>query len=627
LKIIQKIWVFVFVILFSVCVQSAYATTLDPRIEIDTPYWGQIVEDNVLEIRGWALNGSGVSDVNVYVDGILKGKAETGISRPDVNQAFAGYPGGGQSGFKIALETQGLKRGNNLIVVEAVGVDGTKKELLISTFISKYPSINVVENPINNTFISGEVTRVSGWALNASGVKQIKIKTNGVYIGDAITGIQRTDVYSFSDYSKYHDSMNSGFIYELDNKLLTVGENSIVVEVIGNDGSIETTIIKIESSGFVYTTKKYDYSINQMIEKQNSISAKPVTDRYKDKPAYILTDNIVEVHSIAVNTGSNIRTSPDVSTNNIHLFTKELVPVNFIEIVQGESVNGNSSWYKFELNNVVLYAHNSVVKTYNATLDNPVLAVKRDTIVYDQQSIEGRNWFVLKSGAQINRTTNHYNGWSSISLVWRSPSNEDLYSELETKSLNNTELNENHIKHMNLTSKIDISEDALNNYLVGKYQLKGQAASFIEASKQYNVSLPYLVAHMILETGHGRSQLANPYGDLLVNGVPVYNFYGISAYDGSAYYSGSQYAYNQGWTTPEKAILGGAKWISENYINNQSYKQNTLYKMRWNPDKPGSHQYSTDIEMPDKIARIIYRDLLPISSNYKITIDVPIFSE
>lgn len=34
---------------------------------------------------------------------------------------------------------------------------------------------------------------------------------------------------------------------------------------------------------------------------------------------------------------------------------------------------------------------------------------------------------------------------------------------------------------------------------------------------------------------------------------------------------------------------------SKKYINNATYQQNTLYKMRWNPSSPGKHQYATDI--------------------------------
>ncbi|MGY0204271.1 hypothetical protein ACW7EJ_12285, partial [Acinetobacter soli] len=47
------------------------------------------------------------------------------------------------------------------------------------------------------------------------------------------------------------------------------------------------------------------------------------------------------------------------------------------------------------------------------------------------------------------------------------------------------------------------------------------------------------------------------------------------------------FAFEQKWFTPEMAIQDGARWISENYVNHPTYKQNTLYKMRFNPDRPG----------------------------------------
>ncbi len=37
-----------------------------------------------------------------------------------------------------------------------------------------------------------------------------------------------------------------------------------------------------------------------------------------------------------------------------------------------------------------------------------------------------------------------------------------------------------------------------------------------------------------------------------------------------------QRAYSQGWTSVEAAIKGGAKWISENYVNSRMARQNTL---------------------------------------------------
>ena len=145
---------------------------------------------------------------------------------------------------------------------------------------------------------------------------------------------------------------------------------------------------------------------------------------------------------------------------------------------------------------------------------------------------------------------------------------------------------------LDLSKPNNVSEETLNNYLDDKGVMKGMGAAFIEAAKEYNVSEVYLVAHACLESGNGTSQLAT---GVEVNGTTVYNLFGIGAYDANPVGNGSQRAYNQGWTSVEAAIKGGAKWISENYVNSPDGRQNTLYKMLWNPENPGTHQYATDI--------------------------------
>jgi beta-N-acetylglucosaminidase len=127
----------------------------------------------------------------------------------------------------------------------------------------------------------------------------------------------------------------------------------------------------------------------------------------------------------------------------------------------------------------------------------------------------------------------------------------------------------------------------------------------------------------MLETGNGTSGLAN--GDTY-KGTKVYNMYGVGAADGcsSPYKCGLKHAYDQGWTTPEKAIIGGAKFIANSYINRG---QDTLYKIKWNPEAietngQASHQYATDIGWAVKQTENIknYYDLL---NNYTLVFDVP----
>ena len=145
---------------------------------------------------------------------------------------------------------------------------------------------------------------------------------------------------------------------------------------------------------------------------------------------------------------------------------------------------------------------------------------------------------------------------------------------------------------IDLSSPNGTDADTINRYLQGKGVLEGKGQQFLDAAKQFNLSELYLVTHACLESGDGYSRLAR---GVEVNGTTVYNVFGIGAFDENAVSYGSSYAYRMGWTSVDAAIYGGARWISENYINDPEHHQNTLYKMRWDPDMPGKHQYATDI--------------------------------
>ena len=179
-----------------------------------------------------------------------------------------------------------------------------------------------------------------------------------------------------------------------------------------------------------------------------------------------------------------------------------------------------------------------------------------------------------------------------------------------------------------LSSSANVSESEVNaNILTGKGILAGKAGAFIEAGEKYGVNEIYLISHALLETGNGTSSLAKGITVSTVDGKKVtpkkvYNMYGIGAYDAAPIKGGSEYAYKQGWDTPEKAIIGGAEFIGENYINNPAYKQNTLYEMRWNPKNPGVHQYATDIGWASKQVNKI-SSLYEMLSSYRMDLEIP----
>ncbi len=173
---------------------------------------------------------------------------------------------------------------------------------------------------------------------------------------------------------------------------------------------------------------------------------------------------------------------------------------------------------------------------------------------------------------------------------------DEVVKYMDTKNLN-TEYGR--YQFLDLRNTNGISEDRLNKYLSDKGILKGKANVFIDASRTSGISEIYLAVHSVHESGNGTSELAL---GVMHKGKKVYNLFGIGAYDEDPVGGGAEYAYNEGWTSIDKAIYGAAHWISKHYINSG---QNTLYKMRWNPSKPGTNQYATDVAWAQKQASVL----------------------
>ena len=68
--------------------------------------------------------------------------------------------------------------------------------------------------------------------------------------------------------------------------------------------------------------------------------------------------------------------------------------------------------------------------------------------------------------------------------------------------------------------------------------------------------------------------------------------------------SGAETAYNIWLDKYRSTIDGSAKWIASNYIKNSKYKQNTIYKMKFNYGYTW-HQYATDINWANGISSVM----------------------
>lgn len=135
---------------------------------------------------------------------------------------------------------------------------------------------------------------------------------------------------------------------------------------------------------------------------------------------------------------------------------------------------------------------------------------------------------------------------------------------------------------------------------------KTYANAFIEAAKETGVSSTHLASRALQEMGTTMSSAASG----TVPGYEgYYNFYNIGAYSGEDnYLKGLEYAKNKGWNSIQKAITGGAEFISDSYVNNG---KDTLYFQKFNVSEssktpPYTYEYMTNIMAPSSESSSIY---------------------
>ena len=146
--------------------------------------------------------------------------------------------------------------------------------------------------------------------------------------------------------------------------------------------------------------------------------------------------------------------------------------------------------------------------------------------------------------------------------------------------------------------------------LYAKYSDSGYASAFMEAANTYRVSPVHLASRILQEQGINGS-IASLGESFTYNGNSYsgyFNFYNIKATGANPAINGLVWAmggldhsatsYGRPWDTPYKSIMGGAKFLSEDYI---SIGQNTLYFEKFAVSVSSgryTHQYMQNITAP-----------------------------
>ncbi|MEB7465370.1 glucosaminidase domain-containing protein [Mammaliicoccus sciuri] len=261
---------------------------------------------------------------------------------------------------------------------------------------------------------------------------------------------------------------------------------------------------------------------------------------------------------------------------------------SYFKVITSQKV-GNELWYKGLLNGKTVWINAKYLQLATESTNISTSPYTLDQAVDIQMA--------LRNGTEPKKV---------LASGIRNATRAEVKDAMDTSKYVNDPVQKYQFLDLNKSQNISVTK--LNDLLRGKGILENQGNAFSQAAKAVGINEIYLISHALLETGNGTSDLANG-GAIDQNGnvdlnaqTKYYNMFGVGAIDKNALYGGIKYAQQAGWNTPEKAILGGAQFIANNYIKSG---QNTLYKMRFNPQNPGVHQYATGIDFAKSNAKRI----------------------
>ena len=154
--------------------------------------------------------------------------------------------------------------------------------------------------------------------------------------------------------------------------------------------------------------------------------------------------------------------------------------------------------------------------------------------------------------------------------------------------------------------------------------------SIMSVAKSVGISPFHIVARIKEEQGSSGLGSMNGYLYKTESGqlVKVYNLFNIkvSGNDTEAgLLAGAKYAYEQGWTTPEASIKGGAEFIKKDYLN---VGQTTLYLQKYDVIQTGglyNNQYMQNIRAANDEGNMMYqayKNAGILNSTFEFTIPV-----
>lgn len=214
---------------------------------VEAPADGATVSGYV-QVKGFALDGNLVSNVDLYIDGTAEanrvtppGGANINLPRPDVIQAFPAYAGtaGFRPGFEMSFKASNYSNGTHTLYVRITDVTGCCYFLAPRTVridnARNQPPFGAVDFPTPDSPVPANgVLYITGWALDDRKVDHIEVFVDDLLERDAIMGVFRPDIAA-----KYPDNSNaitSGYLLFLDSTRMYNGVHTVNVMAVDDQG-------------------------------------------------------------------------------------------------------------------------------------------------------------------------------------------------------------------------------------------------------------------------------------------------------------------------------------------------------------------------------------------------------
>jgi hypothetical protein len=208
-----------------------------------------ITERQTLYVAGWAadpVDGSPLSNLKVYIDGISIGTPTLGIARADV-ATFYNNPAYLNSGFTITYPATTLSAGKHsvtAIATNSVGASTTLGPLTI-TITDNMPPLGHLDMAVDSVTATSSVSRadslyVAGWAAdygNNGSATRVRILIDGTSVGNATLNVARPDVATSLNQPTW---TNTGWTYVASASTLSVGAHTVTAVAYDAAGNTTT---------------------------------------------------------------------------------------------------------------------------------------------------------------------------------------------------------------------------------------------------------------------------------------------------------------------------------------------------------------------------------------------------